>query len=88
MLTVQDRQADTAPPMLWRAVLPAMLFRRAAGRRSQACASASGPSAAAGTRTLSGSDWKCRRHATCTSACLTTHSSLSYLQIRALPMHT
>ena len=78
MLTAHDRQAATTLLMLWRAPLPAMLFLRAAGSRSQACASASGPSAAAGTSALRGSDWKCRRQATCALACLSACGSSYY----------
>ena len=73
MLTVQDRQADTAPPMLWRAraacdAVPESRREALAGLRQRLWT-------LCGCRhenAVSGSDWKCRRHATCTSACLTT----------------
>lgn len=57
-LTAHAAQAAMTLPRLWRAVLPSIPLRSACGSAPQACASASGPLAAAGTSTLSGSDWK------------------------------
>ena len=55
-LTAQAAQAVASLPAHWRAFLPSMLPLRAWGSLSQAFPTAAGPDAAAGTRTLRGSD--------------------------------